>query len=54
VVWFGPGAVEEAGWELKQLGIKRAMIVTDPGVIRVGIAEKVFQKVESENIGCEL
>ena len=29
---FGPGAADDAGWELKRLGVKRAMLVTDPGV----------------------
>src|SRR5919202_1327656 len=29
---FGPGAVADAGWELKRLGVTRALLVTDPGV----------------------
>ena len=29
-VKFGPGAVNDAGWELKRLGVKRALLVTDP------------------------
>src|SRR5690349_15291707 len=29
---FGPGAVEDAGWELERLGVKRALLVTDPGI----------------------
>ncbi len=53
-ITFGPGAAEEAGWELKQLGVTRAMIVTDPGVARAGIAGKVQEIVEAEGIECEL
>ena len=53
-ITFGPGAVDEAGWELKQLGVRRAMIVTDPGVAGAGIAEKVLQTIESQNIECEV
>lgn len=29
---FGPGAVDDAGWELQRLGVTRALLVTDPGV----------------------
>jgi alcohol dehydrogenase class IV len=30
-VKFGPGASQDAGWELKRLGVRRALLVTDPG-----------------------
>ena len=53
-ITFGEGAAEEAGWELKQLGVKRAMIVTDPAVAAAGIVEKVLQTIGSENIECEV
>ena len=33
---FGPGAVADAGWELKRLGVTRALLVTDPGVAATG------------------
>src|SRR3954452_11736714 len=29
---FGPGAVDDAGWELQRLGVTRALLVCDPGV----------------------
>src|SRR3954470_20818915 len=29
---FGPGAVQDAGWELQRLGVTRALLVSDPGV----------------------
>jgi alcohol dehydrogenase class IV len=29
---FGPGAVEDAGWELERLGCRRALLITEPGV----------------------
>jgi hydroxyacid-oxoacid transhydrogenase len=51
-ITFGPGAVEEAGWELKQLGVGRAMIVTDPGVAAAGIVDDVLRILGSENIEC--
>ena len=30
-VKFGPGAADDAGWELARLGVTRALLVTDPG-----------------------
>ena len=53
-ITFGAGAVEEAGWELKQLRVTRAMIVTDPGVAATDIVEKVLESIGVENIECEL
>ena len=40
-VKFGTGASADAGWELKRLGIKRAMLVTDPGVAALGHPERI-------------
>ena len=40
-VKYGAGASQEAGWELKRLGVKRAMIVTDPGVAKLGHPERI-------------
>jgi hydroxyacid-oxoacid transhydrogenase len=53
-ITFGAGAVEEAGWELKQLRVTRAMIVTDPGVAATDIVEKVLESIGAENIACGL
>jgi hydroxyacid-oxoacid transhydrogenase len=49
-VKFGAGAVEDAGWELKRLGVGRVMLVTDPGVARIGIADRVRELIEAEGI----
>jgi hydroxyacid-oxoacid transhydrogenase len=38
---FGPGSVEDGGWELSRLGVSRALLVTDPGVADAGHAETV-------------
>jgi hydroxyacid-oxoacid transhydrogenase len=45
---FGPGAAADAGWELKRLGVGRALLVTDPGV--AAHAERVQRIVEREGI----
>lgn len=53
-ITFGPGASEEAGWEMKQLGARRVMVVSDPGVVRAGITGKVREILEAEGIECEV
>jgi hydroxyacid-oxoacid transhydrogenase len=47
---FGPGAVDDAGWELKRLGVTRALLVTDPGVLAAGHPDRVRQAIEREGI----
>src|SRR5919199_865623 len=47
---FGPGASADAGWELKRLGVKRALLVTDPGVAALGHPERIKGLIEREGI----
>jgi hydroxyacid-oxoacid transhydrogenase len=47
---FGPGAVADAGWELKRLGVGRALLVTDPGVAALGHPDRVREAIEAEGI----
>jgi alcohol dehydrogenase class IV len=47
---FGAGAIADAGWELKRLGVTHAMLVTDPGVAALGIADRVREAIEREGI----
>jgi alcohol dehydrogenase class IV len=49
-VKFGTGASDDAGWECKRLGIKRAMLVTDPGVAALGHPERIKKLIEDEGI----
>jgi hydroxyacid-oxoacid transhydrogenase len=53
-VKFGPGASAEAGWELKRLGVRRAMLVTDPGVAALGHPERIKKLIEAEGIAVVL
>src|SRR5919112_3074807 len=53
-ITFGPGASEEAGWEMKRLGVTRVMVVSDPGVVQVGITGKIRETIEAEGIKCEV
>ena len=47
---FGAGAVADAGWELKRLGVTRAMLFTDPGVAATGHPDRVREAIEAEGI----
>jgi hydroxyacid-oxoacid transhydrogenase len=47
---FGAGASGDAGWELQRLGASRVMVVSDPGVIRAGITERVVASIEAAGI----
>jgi hydroxyacid-oxoacid transhydrogenase len=51
---FGPGAAEDAGWELKRMGVKRAMVVSDPGVRGSGITDRITELIEAEGIDTEV
>jgi alcohol dehydrogenase class IV len=47
---FGAGAVDDAGWELKRMGVTRAMLVSDPRLGAVGITDRVGKLIEAEGI----
>ncbi|WP_324343314.1 hydroxyacid-oxoacid transhydrogenase [Baekduia sp.] len=49
-VKFGPGASQDAGWELRRLGVRRAMLVTDPGVMALGHPERIAGLIRAEGI----
>ncbi len=38
---FGDGAADEIGFDLAQLGARRALVITDPGVAATGLPERV-------------
>jgi hydroxyacid-oxoacid transhydrogenase len=51
---FGPGAADDAGWELARLGVRRAMLVSDPGVAAAGITDRVRDRIEAHGIAIEV
>ncbi|HZY65819.1 MAG: iron-containing alcohol dehydrogenase [Actinomycetota bacterium] len=51
---YGEGASEEVGWELKQMDVGRVMLVTDPGVVKAGIAGRIRELIEAEGIEVEV
>jgi hydroxyacid-oxoacid transhydrogenase len=49
-VKYGPGACADAGWELKRLGVRRVMLVTDPGVAALDYVDQVCRVIAQEGI----
>src|SRR3954465_2524103 len=47
---FGAGAAADAGWELKRLGVRRALLVTDAGVRALGHPDRIKEVIEREGI----
>jgi alcohol dehydrogenase class IV len=42
---FGDGAADEIGYDLAQLGARRALVVTDAGVAATGLAQRVAEQM---------
>jgi hydroxyacid-oxoacid transhydrogenase len=51
---YGRGAAGDAGWELERLGVKRAMLASDPGVVAAGITDRVREAIEAAGIETEV
>src|ERR671921_2231828 len=51
---YGPGASEEAGWELKRMGVGRVMLVSDPGLVKADITGRIVELIEAEGIEVEV
>lgn len=51
---FGPGATSEVGFELKRLGVRRALIVTDPGVKKLGLADRVRDLLKEDDVSADI
>ena len=53
-VVFGVDAVTTVAARVKNLGVSRALVVCDAGVVKVGIADRVRSLLEGGGIGCGL
>jgi alcohol dehydrogenase class IV len=49
-VVFGPGAARETGSEAKRLGVKKALVVTDKGVVATGLVSPVEESLRKAGI----
>lgn len=47
---FGPGAVDEIGYDVAQLGVRRVLVLTDPGVAATGLPERVVATLQSAGL----
>ena len=47
---FGPGVTEEIGDDLVSLGLKRVLVVTDPGVSATGLPERAIGLIREKGI----
>lgn len=50
----GPGSVKSVGEHLSLFGVARALVVTDPGVLKTGIPETVRNLVEASGLKTDL
>ncbi|MBV7330454.1 iron-containing alcohol dehydrogenase [Chloroflexi bacterium TSY] len=51
---FGPGVTREVGWDMKSLGAKRVMVVTDPHVAKLEPVGITLEALRSEGIDAVL
>lgn len=51
---FGVGAIAELGWDVAQLGVRRALLLTDPGVAATGLAGEVAAILQAAGVGCDV
>lgn len=51
---FGRGAAGEAGWELERLGVRRAMVLSDPVVRALGVTERITAQLGERGIAFEV
>lgn len=47
---MGPGSVKEVGVQAKALGLKKALIVTDAGLEKMGVADQVKEVIEAAGL----
>lgn len=51
-VVFGAGEAARTGEEAKSLGVTRALVLTDSGVLRAGLIERIVQSLDRAGIWC--
>jgi hydroxyacid-oxoacid transhydrogenase len=51
---FGVGAADEVGYDVRQLGVGRCLVVTDPGVAATGGPERVAEGLRAARVRAEV
>lgn len=53
-IHYGEGVAGRAGEELARLGVKKALVVTDPGILAAGVHERVFESLRAAGVAWEI
>jgi alcohol dehydrogenase len=53
-IWMGGGAVGQIAPEAKKLGVRKALIITDPGVHQAGVSTTVKEVLEKSGMQAEI
>src|SRR6266496_4566195 len=51
---FGLGATDEIAYDLKRLGVKHALIITDRGIMKLGLPERVRTLLQEASINADI
>ncbi len=51
---FGPGASDEIGFDMAQYGVRRVLVLTDPGVAGSGVAHRIADALGRHDITAEV
>jgi alcohol dehydrogenase class IV len=51
---FGAGATTEVGYDLKRLGVRRPLLITDRGLVRTGLADRVCHVLREADLAADL
>ena len=51
---FGPGCAKEVGSRAQNLGAKKALIVTDAGLFKFGVADTIAAYLKEANVDCHI
>src|SRR5690348_3156521 len=51
---FGPGATAEVAFDLKRLGVRRPLLITDPGLMRTGLPDRVCRLMREADVSADL
>ena len=51
---FGVGAIEEVGYDIKVLGGRRVLLVTDKSIVQAGLVDKVLNHIKAQNLEVEV
>jgi alcohol dehydrogenase class IV len=51
---FGPGAVDEIGFDISQYGVERVLIITDASVHAAGLPQRIAESLTRYDIRAEI